>query len=387
MDTLHERLADLADEAPTGGAPAAELWARGKRAHRLRAAAVAATVLVVGAVGTGIGVRLAEGSDNTAGPEPAGTLGISLPIKYPGGGDLPDLGDTPGPLAAIWEDRVGGGAPEAVGLVAETGTFGTLPIDVSYMNEDHERPALSPDGRRIAYASPSGEPIVHDLVSGEIYYWPEVECPGDVNQCYRWGTGGYTWFDATHLFGHAGAGDTDGYVWEPGTTPKLVNLLTYAGTTYRGLYAGRDLSVIDEGGGPRSCAVGEPFDDRVGGSPVLSATLGTDYQGDDELFDVPVLCDVLGVIGSEILLGHWNSDRLPGDWNDPDDGNGTVVALDIHKVAPPVSCTTDFSRICPDLSFEDPALRRVVVAAGAPQWVTFASDLIGAALDAEGGAS
>ena len=57
MDTLHERLAELADEAPTGGAPAAELWARGKRAHRLRAAAVAATVLVVGAVGAGIGFR------------------------------------------------------------------------------------------------------------------------------------------------------------------------------------------------------------------------------------------------------------------------------------------------------------------------------------------
>ena len=26
MDTLHERMADLADEAPTGGAPAAEFW-------------------------------------------------------------------------------------------------------------------------------------------------------------------------------------------------------------------------------------------------------------------------------------------------------------------------------------------------------------------------
>ena len=28
MDTLHDRLAELAEDAPTGGAPAAELWAR-----------------------------------------------------------------------------------------------------------------------------------------------------------------------------------------------------------------------------------------------------------------------------------------------------------------------------------------------------------------------
>ncbi|MGH3989918.1 MAG: hypothetical protein ACRDTZ_21790, partial [Pseudonocardiaceae bacterium] len=346
-------------------------------AQRLRAAALAATLLVVGAVGTGIGVRLTDGDSKRSGFAPAGTLGITLPIEYPVGDELPDLGDTPGPLAAIWlAPRVGGRAPEAVGLVAETATFGTLPIDVSYMNEDWELPALSPDGRRIAYASPMGEPIVHDLVSGENYYWPEVECPGSASQCYRWGTGGYTWFDATHLFGRAGAGDTDGYVWEPGTAPKLVNLITYAGTPYRGLYAGRDLRVIDDG---------EPLG-LVCGSPSLVSTGGTDDQGDDEMFDVPVLCDVLGVIGSEILLGHWNSDRLPGDWDDPNDGNGTVVALDIRG-APPSNCLTDTSRICPDLPFEDPALRRVVVTAGAPEWATFAADLIGAALDADGGAS
>ena len=132
MDTLHDRLAELADDAPTGGAPAAELWARGKRAHRLRAAALAATLLVVGAVGTGIGVRLADGDGNRSDLAPAGTVGIALPIEYPVGEELPDLGDAPGPLAAIWlVPGVGGGAPEAVGLVAETGTFGTLPIDVS----------------------------------------------------------------------------------------------------------------------------------------------------------------------------------------------------------------------------------------------------------------
>ena len=180
------------------------------------------------------------------------------------------------------------------------------------------------------------------------------------------------WMDATHLIGHTTAGgDTDGWVWEPGTAPKLVNLIMCAGTPYLGPYAGRDLQVIDQGGGLRSCSAGDPLD-LVGGSPDLTATGGTDHQGDDERIDVPVLCDVVGVIGPEILLGHWNSDRLPGDWNDPNDRNGTVVALDIHGAEPP---------------FEDPALHRVVATAGAPEWVRFATDLIGEALEADGGAS
>ena len=130
MDTLHDRLAELADDAPTGGVPAAELWARGRRAHRVRVAGVAAALLVVGVVGTGIGVRLADGGAAASDPEPVGTIDISLPIEYPGTKELPDLGDTPGPLAAIWVDRVDAGAPEVVGLVAATGAFGTLPIDV-----------------------------------------------------------------------------------------------------------------------------------------------------------------------------------------------------------------------------------------------------------------
>ena len=70
-------------------------------------------------------------------PAPAGTVGITLPIEYPVGEELPDLGNTPGPLAAIWlAPGLGGGAPEAVGLVAETGTFGTLPIDMSFYDRE-----------------------------------------------------------------------------------------------------------------------------------------------------------------------------------------------------------------------------------------------------------
>ena len=54
---------------------------------------------------------------------------------------------------------MGGGTPEVVGLVAETGTFGTLPIYVSdmYYKAPDAYFALSPDGGRIAYKHPERE--------------------------------------------------------------------------------------------------------------------------------------------------------------------------------------------------------------------------------------
>jgi len=339
MDTLHDRLAALADDAPTGGAPAADLWARGTRAHRLRAGALAVTLLVVGAVGTGIGASLVDGRDN-ADPAPAAPVHVSLPIDYPVGEALPGLGNTPGPLAAIWLAPGVGGGPEAVGLVAETGRFGTLPIEVSrdYTARDDAYFALSPDGRRIAYDSPPDELVVRDLVSGASYspafedFKPRPE---------QW----YTWVDATHLVGHVApeadpasphqGGEGDGWVWQPGTAPKLVDLMTYPGSPYLGPHAGvyEHPWFLTEDDHPRRCL---SLRDIPGGKTM------------------PVLCDVVGVIGPEIALTH--------------DGDGAVVALDVAGV-------------------EDPALRHVVATAGGPRRVTFATDLIGEALDLDGGAS
>jgi hypothetical protein len=84
-----------------------------------------------------------------------------------------------------------------------------------------------------------------------------------------------------------------------------------------------------------------------------------------------VFCQILGFVGSEYVLGHWKPALPPGE--------GTVVALDIRDVTlyPPGS-----SLPRPDPQFDDPALRRVVVSADAPRRVSFASDLIGQALDA-----
>ena len=124
-------------------------------------------------------------------------------------------------------------------------------------------------------------------------------------------------------------------MWEPGTAPKLVDLNTYPGSVYLWGHAGKDpwFLTLPHQADPREC---------------LSLR---EIPGGEKL---PVLCDVVGVIGSEIVLTH--------------DGTGAVVALDIHGV-------------------EDPSLRHVVATAGAPQLVTFATDLIGEALDADGGAS
>lgn len=363
MDTLRDRLEDLADEAPTGGAPAAELWARGRRGHRRRAAALAATLLVVvGTVGTVVGVRLVngdgEGDGDRSSLASAGELGFTLPIEYPVGKDLPDLGDSPGPLAAVWlaprepytlDDDDAGRAPEAVGLVAATGTFGTLPIELSPMMYEapDARFALSPDGRRIAYYVPTAVPgsggdetraelVYRDLVSGDEYS-PAFEF--EVR-------GGATWVDATHLVGHvAGGTSADGWIWEPGTTPKLVDSYPY-------LEGAEDYPPVR----------------IIGGDPPWSCRSPTISDRPDRS-DASVLCDVVGFIGPGILLGH----RTPDAPSAPDDLNRPVVALNIGDGA--------------DFPFEDPALRRVVVSSGAPHPVAFATDLIAAALAAGGGAS
>jgi len=357
MDTLKDRLAELADDAPTGGVPAAELWARGKRAHRLRAATIAATVLVAGVVGTGVGVRLVD-RDDAARPEPAAPVDISLPIDYPEGEALPDLGDSPGALAAVWlAPRPGATTIEVVGLVAGTGMFGTLPIDLHAIPDDPENPVpaygasfeLSPDGRRVAYDLGEGL-VVRDLVSGE-----------EQVAASEFGIGGaYGWVDDTHLFGRVPGGtDAEGWVWEPGSAPTFVDF-------YSVPYGESGLSVAIGGGGPWSCS-----------SPTLADVEFRQENGGQWAgsFEVPVLCDVLGITSSGLVLGHWR---------DRQDGNGTVVALDVKAADLPLG---EHPARPSAADLDDPALREVVVLPGGPEPVTFAADLIGEALDAAGGAS
>ena len=338
MDTLQDRLASLSEVAPTGGAPAAELWSRGKRAHRQRAVALAACLLVVGAIVTGIGVRLAESAGEHTRLEPARSLGFTLPLNYPGRAKLPRLSTTPGPLAAVWLAPRSGRVPAAVGVVAETGMFGTLPLDLSpdasavpgeVTSQDL---ALSTDGRWLAYLSSTRDLVVHDLVTGE-----------DVRPAIQTRPG-FTWVDATRLFGHDGnrGGDADAWVWKPGTAPRLVD--------YYAFTAGFALVPPEPVFGPLDCSTPTTVTDSTG-------KIGTkNPQGGSE-FEVPELCAVLGVIGTHTVLGYDHSEQ--------------VVAVKVHDGPP----------------FSDPASAQIVVLQGAPERATFATDLIRQALTAHGGAS
>ncbi|GAB3766972.1 hypothetical protein FB382_001722 [Nocardioides ginsengisegetis] len=335
MDTLQDRLAGLAEGAPTGGEPPAELWSRGRRARRRRVAAVAACLLVVGALGAGIGLRLAGGAGDHSRVEPAGTLGFTLPLNYPGRADLPRLGAAPGPLAALWLTPPSGGrVPQVVALVAETGTFGTLSLDLPRYDSEvtGQDVALSADGRRVAYLSPTRDLVVHDLVTGD-----------DVRPAIQTRPG-FTWVDATHLFGHDGArgGDADAWVWQPGTEPRLVD--------YYAFTAGFALVPPEPVLEHPDCSTPPTVTDSTG-------RLGTENPQGGSEFQVPWLCDVLGVIGTHTLLGH--------------DPNDQVVALDVHDGP----------------AFSDPNLRQVVALQGAPLRATFATDLIGEALTPQGGVS
>ncbi|MFZ0322519.1 MAG: hypothetical protein WAN48_00125 [Actinomycetes bacterium] len=338
MDTLHDRLAGLAEAAPTGGAPASELWSRGKRARRQRAAALAACLLVVGAMGTGIGVRLADGAYEQPRVVPAGPpLGFTLPLNYPGGEQLPSLGATPGPLAAIWLTRRVGGMPEVVGLVAETGTFGTLSLDLPRDHSDVTGEsagydlALSPDGRRVAYLSPTGDLVVHDFVTGD-----------DVRPAV-WTRPGLRWIDATRLIGAWLPGsDADAFMWQPSTGVKRIDYYTFTGSP--ALMPGWHAF------GGLDCSTPPTVADRSG-------TIGTPNPQGGSAFEVPQLCDDLSVIGTHTLLGHDHGEQ--------------VVALDVQGGPP----------------FSDPGLLQVVALQGAPKLATFATDLIGQGLTAQGGAS
>ncbi|MGA8852169.1 MAG: hypothetical protein WB508_10675 [Aeromicrobium sp.] len=304
---------------------------------------------------------------------------VALPIEYPAGKDLPDLGKAPGPLAAIWwTSPAGDEAVEAVGLVAETGKFGTLPIDV-VRGWDGDGPGfvLSPDGRMIAYSSPD-KVVIHDLASGRKEF-PTIKTSDALVP--------YGWIDGNHLYGIAslpnpsgnpdegGWWDSYGWAWEPGEGAKLVNLGEFPGHPHLGYgrpYAGTGLTIAGSGDG--SCA-----------DALVLREVSTDGP-DGEPFLVPVLCDVLGVVGSEILLGHWNSEQSAGESSDPRYADGTLVALDLRGADLPF---VDPALRGPDAdqAFNDPALRRVVVTAGAPHLVSFATDLIGEALEADRGAS
>ena len=184
---LRDGLHDLAERRPPA-VPPPDLWRRGvRRQRRVRAAAtgVVLAAVTLGVLGTAVGWDALR----TDAPSPAETQADgAIPVRLHTPSPWLDgtEGEPPGPLAVIagaerrtgWRGEVVNGW---VGVSAGTGEyrFLDLPGAVDLGAEDYlgaeADPALSPDGRAVAYwlTHPENERWVggwasHDTVTGEV---------------------------------------------------------------------------------------------------------------------------------------------------------------------------------------------------------------------------
>jgi hypothetical protein len=157
MTTLHDRLADLAGDAPHAH-PQPGLWDRGQRYRRRRSAgtvvvlAVAAVALVV--LGSVTWLR----SPSAVEPLPADSPGGMPDHLYAASGWLPGTDDAGplGPIAALVPAvrQTWTGQENAIlGVSATTGTYRFLDLPGLATTDLSISPpwSLSPDGRYVAY--------------------------------------------------------------------------------------------------------------------------------------------------------------------------------------------------------------------------------------------
>lgn len=153
MSTLHDRLADLAQEAPTpAAAPGAPtgLWERGRRYRRVRRAGtlavLGAAVVVLALLGSITWQRAAPPVQPAGGP-------VGLPDRVWNPSPWLPSTDRPGQLVAMATAEEGswtGTRTGVAGISATTGeyTFVDLPDAALDVAQD---PVLAPDGRHVAY--------------------------------------------------------------------------------------------------------------------------------------------------------------------------------------------------------------------------------------------
>lgn len=180
MTTLHDRLADLADDAPPGGSDPG-LWQRARRYHRRRRAGTALIAIVVVLALAGLGTL--DWWRARPAPVPADST-PALPSKLwkpnvwlPGTDDAGPLGQLAAVMPAFrgsWTGRTDG----LVAVSAATGEYRFLDLpDLA----PHVDVALAPDGRHLAFwytgetrESPNSEsgPVVgvavYDTTTGEV---------------------------------------------------------------------------------------------------------------------------------------------------------------------------------------------------------------------------
>ena len=279
MTTLHDRLADLASDAPPGG-PVPDLWERGRRIHRQRrvGAAVIAAVAVLALVALGA----TTWSRSQVEPVPAGPHdGMRLPDRfYEPSRWLPGTDDD-GPLGRLV--AVLGSERGPVGVAASTGEYRRLDLpDWSGADDvgDGGALALSPDGRRIGYWLTVDRTVVgaavFDSVTGETTRTMIPSEFGLSAMGMAW-VGDRLWISAYAYLDsdrHSARGRAT-YVWDPSTgvrmevplgrSPSFGNETTWADEIVEP--TGRGVAFYSPGAPVRRLRVEQPFNGRVVASP------------------------------------------------------------------------------------------------------------------------
>lgn len=262
MSTLHDRLAELAEDAPPGGALPG-VWTRGRRIARTRsigtaviAAVACLAVLAIGLVGWGRGATAIE--PPAPGSAPALPTRLYAPSRW-----LPDTDGHPiGPLAVVIGAPRGADGSGYVAVSAATGEyrFLDLPGQIDTANIAQPPVALSDDGTRLAYwtgapAATDGPAdrlvsgvAVYDTVTGKVRRRPITTEHGLLPRSLLWAADDLLYLGYGQLQGAAGtpAGNTattenNGVTWDmisgsvtPIAVPSSIDLGSVAETASGG---------------------------------------------------------------------------------------------------------------------------------------------------------
>lgn len=148
MTTLHDRLAELAEDAPPGG-PVPDLWVRGRRYRRRQR--VGALGIALTAVVALVAIAGLDWQRSAPEPTPAGgPAGLPDQVWSPSPW-LPSA-ERPGQLVAVTAARQGGWFGDraaVVGLSATSGAYAFLDLPDADLEDGGV--ALAPDGSHLAY--------------------------------------------------------------------------------------------------------------------------------------------------------------------------------------------------------------------------------------------
>ncbi|GAA4365842.1 hypothetical protein [Nocardioides caricicola] len=182
MTTLHDRLAELADEAPPGG-PLPELWSTGVRRHRRRRAILVGAAAALVAITVGVVLGLPGGAERSVPPADVPFEQLHLPRSVWAPSEWADGTDelgAPGRLAVV--SLATRSSPDGwTGVRQGTEPFGVSAVDGSavWLDLPDVEPdmlglgtlTLSPDGTKVGYSVYDGRRLsgwnVYDTTTGE----------------------------------------------------------------------------------------------------------------------------------------------------------------------------------------------------------------------------